>query len=99
MAWTRNASASEKLMVDVLRNANKVLTLDEIVKQISHRNPTALSGKTPNKSLYSVVYRRENRRKERGLLVLFKNIIRGGARYYSISLKGLESISERKEEK
>lgn len=97
MSWDRNTSASEKLMVDVLRDADKSLTLDEIVEQILHRNPTALSGKTPKNSLYSVVYRREKRRKERGLPALFKTIIRGGARYYSINPKGLEPISERTE--
>jgi len=99
MSWARNTSASEKLMVDVLRDADQALTLDEIVEQILDRYPETFTGKTPKKSLYSVVYRREKRRKERGLPALFITTIRGGARYYSINPKGLESIDERTEEK
>ena len=99
MSRARNTSASEKLMVDVLRDANQALTLDEIVEQILDRNPAAFVGKTPKKSLYSIVYRREKRREEQGIPALFKTLIRGGARYYSINPKGLECIGERTEEK
>lgn len=95
MSWNRNKSTSEQLMVDVLADAKQALTLDEIVSEILIRNPSALTGKTPRNSLYSVVYRREKRRAVRGLSSLFKTSMRGGATYYGLSSKGLESIGER----
>ncbi|PMG87338.1 hypothetical protein BCU81_10585 [Vibrio breoganii] len=82
-------------MVDVLAESKQALTLDEIVSEILSRNPSALTGKTPRNSLYSVVYRREKRREERGLQALFNTTTRGGATYYSLNPKGLESIGER----
>tara|TARA_B100000929_G_C15341027_1_gene364148 strand:+ start:275 stop:574 length:300 start_codon:yes stop_codon:yes gene_type:complete len=97
MSRARNTSASERLMVDVLRDAAEALTLDEIVEQILDRSPATLGGRTPKKSLYSVIYRKEKRREERGLPVLFKTSTRGGAKYYSINAKGLEHIGERTE--
>jgi hypothetical protein len=95
MTWNRNKSTSEQLMVDVLAESKQALTLDEIVSEITSRNPSALTGKTPRNSLYSVIYRREKRREERGLHALFKTTTRGGATYYSLNPKGLESIGER----
>ena len=82
-------------MVNVLAESKKSLTLDEIVSKILSNNPSALTGKTPKNSLYSVVYRREKRRAERGMHSLFKTTTRGGATYYSLNPKGLESIGER----
>jgi len=95
MSWNRNKSASEQLMVNVLTEAKQALTLDEIVSVILASNPSALAGKTPRNSLYSVIYRREKRRAERGLDALFNTSTRGGATYYSLNPNGLESIGER----
>ena len=95
MSWNRNKSTAEQLMVDVLANSKQALTLEEIVSEILSMNPSALTGKTPRNSLYSVIYRREKRRSERGLDALFKTSTRGGATYYSLNPKGLESIGER----
>lgn len=41
-------------------------SINEIVEEIRKTAPQALPGKTPNKSLYSVIYRREKRRKSVG---------------------------------
>lgn len=95
MSWNRNKSTVEQLMVDVLADSQQALTLGEIVSEILSMNPSALTGKTPRNSLYSVIYRREKRRAERGLGALFKTSTRGGATYYSLNPKGLESIGER----
>lgn len=86
MIWTKNKSASEQCMVDILEESKQELTLNEIVSEILRRNPTLLSGKTPKKSLYSVLYRREKRRLEYGLPLLFKTIKRRNTTYYSLSL-------------
>ncbi|MDQ7016495.1 MAG: HTH domain-containing protein [Gammaproteobacteria bacterium] len=95
MTWNRNKSTSEQLMVDVLAESKQALTLDEIVSEILSRNPSTLTGKTPKNSLYSVIYRREKRREERGLHSLFKTTNSGRTTYYSLNPKGLESIGER----
>ncbi|MEJ1296111.1 MAG: HTH domain-containing protein [Candidatus Sedimenticola sp. (ex Thyasira tokunagai)] len=95
MSWNRNKSTTEQLMVDVLADSKQALTLDEIVSEILSRDSSALTGKTPRNSLYSVIYRREKRRAERGFEPLFKTTTRGGATYYSLNPKGLESIGER----
>lgn len=95
MSWNRNKSTTEQLMVEILAKSKQALTMDEIVSEILSSNPSALTGKTPRNSLYSVVYRREKRRAERGLHALFKTSTRGGATYYSLNPKGLEAIGER----
>jgi len=95
MSWDRNTSTSEQLMVEVLEDAKQALTLDEIVSAMQNRDPSVLTGKTPTKSLYSVVYRREKRRSERGLKALFKTTSRGGSTYYSLNPEGMETAGER----
>ena len=40
------------------------MSLNEIVLRINELDPLALQGKTPKKSLYSIIYRREERRRE-----------------------------------
>ncbi len=94
MSWDRNKSTSEQLMVEVLADTKQALTLDEIVSEIQRRDPSALTGKTPKNSLYSVVYRREKRRAERGLNSLFKTKTRGSSTYYSLNLKGMDAIGD-----
>lgn len=56
----------EWLTVEVLLETpnHSPLSIHEIVAEIKKIAPRALSGKTPNKSLYSVIYRREKRRRE-----------------------------------
>ena len=95
MSWDRNTSTSEQLMVEVLEDAKQALTLDEIVSAMQNRDPSVLTGKTPTKSLYSVVYRREKRRAERGLEALFTTTTRGGSTYYSLNPEGMETAGER----
>ena len=56
----------EWLMVEVLLKTpdHSPLSIHEIVAEIKKIAPQVLSGKTPSKSLYSVIYRREKRRRE-----------------------------------
>lgn len=95
MSWNRRISIAEHLMVDVLGQADKPLTLIEIVTKILQVNPSALTGKTPKNSLYSVLFRREKRRTEMGHQPLFKKTIRGNTACYSINPKGKKFIGER----
>lgn len=72
MGWPRNKSGIEELMVEILKNKNSPMSLGEIVDEIKTLSPTALAGKTPRNSLYSIIYRREKRRVDAGENPLFK---------------------------
>lgn len=85
MAWNRSISKNEQLMISVLETAGQSLNMSEIVKAIAKKDKSALSGKTPEKSLYSIIYRREKRRKEQGKPPLFLVIKRGGTQYYQLN--------------
>ncbi len=87
MSKISHRSPSEQLMVDVLKRSAEPLTLKEIVGKIIKREPGLLKGKTPSNSLYSIIYRRENRRKEYGLPRLFIKTTRGGAIHYRLNPK------------
>ncbi len=62
MSWDRTKSNLETLAVQVLRASDEALNLNEIVEKIQCLDPQAFTGKSPKKSLYSVIYRREKRR-------------------------------------
>ena len=66
MTWNRQKSDLEAMMVDVLKKKKKALSLGEVVGEIEKIEPSAFSGKTPTNSLYSIIYRREQRRLENG---------------------------------
>ena len=59
-------------MIEILSKSEHGLTLNELVKLIREIDPSLLSGKNPNKSLYSIIYRRELKRKELNVACLFK---------------------------
>lgn len=65
-------SKVEELMIEILSKSENGLTLNELVKLIREIDPSLLSGKNPNKSLYSIIYRRELRRKKLNVACLFK---------------------------
>ena len=91
----RNSSV-EQLMVDVLDQVDKSLTLIEIVEEMLQMNSSIFTGKTPRNSLYSVLYRREKRRKEMGHQSLFiKTIIKGKSTCYRINPKGKNFVGVR----
>jgi hypothetical protein len=61
-------------MVAILEKYKRPMNLIEVVEKIQKLDPYALSGNTPRKSLYSVVYRREKRRSEKGEKALFRTV-------------------------
>lgn len=85
MSWDRHYSKLEKLLVEILEETDSALTLNEIVKKIEEKHPGTFSGKTPSNSLYSVIYRRENRRKQRGHEPLLKTVKEGRSVYYTLN--------------
>lgn len=88
MGLSSKKSKNETMMIDVLKEANEPLNLAEIVQLIHKKDASILSGKTPEKSLYSTIYRREKMRKSLELQPKFIITKRGGAQYYSINKKG-----------
>lgn len=85
MALDRGISTNEQLMIQVLESSSHSLNMVEIVKAISDIDRTVLAGRTPVKSLYSIIYRREKRRKEQGYPLMFTVTKRGGTQYYSLN--------------
>ncbi|KIP71442.1 hypothetical protein SN11_17060 [Vibrio harveyi] len=85
MTLNGKPSLGEELMIKVLKETNEPLTLDEIVLEIRRISHKALSGKTPSKSLYSTIYRREKRRKELGIKPIFSISNRSRAVYYALN--------------
>lgn len=64
--WDRHNSEIENLLYETLKDAKEPLTIEEMVEKIKQKDPSKLSGANPRKSLYSIIYRREKRRVERG---------------------------------
>ncbi len=85
MSWNRHYSELEKLLVDILAETDFAITVQEIAKRIEEKKPGTFTGKTPSNSLYSVIYRRENRRKQRGHEPLLKTIKEGRSVYYTLN--------------
>jgi HB1, ASXL, restriction endonuclease HTH domain len=94
MNWNRRRSHLKELMVRVLTDSQRPMPLSEITRAIKSSFPEAMTGKTPEKSLYSVVYRSEKRRIEKKLEPLFiKEYVKGDCFY---SLKSSQTTAKLK---
>jgi hypothetical protein len=62
MTWDRQHSKLEDLMARVLKKSKTPLTLHEIVELITKIEPSIFTGAHPVNSLYSILYRKEQRR-------------------------------------
>jgi hypothetical protein len=72
MAWSRHRSTALELTVSILRKNRRPLSLQEIVAEIHKIDRTVLSGSSPEKSLYSMLYRHARRRAEGNPISTFK---------------------------
>lgn len=88
MIWSRKRSDIEALMVEILIKRGAPMSLYEIAEEIRRISPTSLSGQTPRKSLYSIIYRREKRRINEGKGLLFKTTEERREVLYSINKNG-----------
>ncbi|WP_312437301.1 HTH domain-containing protein [Achromobacter sp.] len=84
MSWNRQTSNLEGLMVAALKK-KKALSLQEVVEAIQKKKPDVFTGKTPRNSLYSIIYRREKNRLERGNELLFMTERVRGEVVYSLN--------------
>lgn len=80
-------SKCEDAMIEVLRRANRALTLGEIVPLIQAIDSSLLSGATPTKSLYSMLVRREQNRSDSGLEKIFSVKKERNSLIYSLESK------------
>jgi len=85
MSWDRHFSQLEKLLVDILEEAESALTLKEIANKIEEKSPGVFSGETPANSLYSIISRREKRREQRGHEPLLRTIKDGHSAKYILN--------------
>jgi hypothetical protein len=74
MGWSRQKSTIEEMMIAVLVNEKRPMSILEISCAIKKLDPSIFNGKTPKNSLYSIIYRREKKRKDSGEKGLFKTI-------------------------
>lgn len=85
MSWTRQTSQLEGYLYEVLAKAKTPLTLTEIVAKIRLKHPDAFTGGTPERSLYSVIYRREGRRLTEGLAPMLLKVASDRVVRYSLN--------------
>jgi hypothetical protein len=83
MTWSRQHGKLEAMMLDILKGAKRPMTIVQIVEVIQLLEPSVFTGKTPHKSLYSIVYRNERRRISIGEKILFKKSVQNGSVFYT----------------
>jgi len=69
----RNSKA-EEFMLALLKKKKQPMSLNEIVEEIQKRDPSVFSGETPHNSLYSIIYKREAKRRIKSEKTLFRKI-------------------------
>ncbi len=65
-------------LIHALKQAKRPLTLHELAEKIIAFDPEALTGKTPNKTLYGTVFRAEKKKK------LFKHTKKNNVLYLEL---------------
>lgn len=83
MTWDRRHSKLESMMLDILKKSKKPMTIAQIVEVIQLREPNIFTGKTPNNSLFSIIYRNEIKRESLGQKTLFKKSKQGNSTFYT----------------
>jgi hypothetical protein len=64
-------SIIENTAIDILKDHPNGLLSTQLVKIIKEKEPTKLKGQNPNKSFYSIIYRREKKREILKLSTVF----------------------------
>lgn len=85
MSTLEPSSRAEELMVEILARRKTPMTLSEIVDAMLRQEPSVLIGATPQKSMYSIVFRREKRRKAGRMPLLFRRTKERGSVLYQLN--------------
>lgn len=85
MSTLQPSSRAEELMIEILARRRTPMTLGEIVDAMLRQEPSVLSGATPQKSMYSIIFRREKRREAGEMPLLFKKTKERGSILYQLN--------------
>lgn len=85
MSWDRHNGALEPLMVAVLKKSRRPMSLLEVVAEIQALKPDVFVGKTPKNSLYSIIYRHEQKRATAGLPTRFLRASSNSVTLYTLN--------------
>lgn len=77
--WNRHNPAFEQAAIEVLRLSKRPLTIREITDEMISKNLITVRGKTPAKTLYAIIKRKEDLRAKRGEAPVFHKIMKGSA--------------------
>lgn len=75
--YMKNETRTEELVFEVLKKSKEPLLISEIVQKVRKISDTHLVGNTPEKSLYSMLYRSEKKRLDNGERERFRKTKRG----------------------
>lgn len=84
-SWSRKKIDYEVAAIRVLKDSRKPLSLRDITEQIVNRKLVTVKGKTPEKTLYGVIFKKEKLRKERGEKPVFKKTRSGSSVLYTLN--------------
>jgi HB1, ASXL, restriction endonuclease HTH domain len=85
--WSRRASTYESAAIEVLSRAKQPLPISAISRQIVEQELVEVRGKTPDRSLYSILYRKDRKREQSGQKPLFRRITDGRNVLYALNRK------------
>jgi len=85
MSMIQASSRAEDLMVEILKKRKSPMTLAEIVDLILKMDPDVFTGETPRNSMYSIIFRREKRRKDSKQAAIFKKVKERGNVLYTLN--------------
>jgi hypothetical protein len=85
MSSLKTRSRAEELMVEILKKRKTPMTLGEISDVILRQEPSVLAGATPRNSMYSIISRREKRRKGDRMPLMFKTTRERGSVLYQLN--------------
>lgn len=84
-ASNKKKSPFENAAILILKDSKRPLTMNEIATRMVDRDLVRVRGKTPEKSLYGVIYRREKARRERGEKPVFERVHEGHSVRYTLN--------------
>ncbi|RYH62867.1 MAG: hypothetical protein EON54_08945 [Alcaligenaceae bacterium] len=85
--WSRREPAFELAAIQVLRSMKHPLSIREITDVIIEKRLAKVRGKTPEKTLYSIITRGEQTRAIRGETPIFIRVQNGRTVKYSLKAK------------
>lgn len=83
--WSRQTSSYESAIIQILKESRKPLTMRETVSRMIDKELVIVRGDTPEKSLYSIIYKKESLREFRGESKMFNKTKDDGIVRYNLN--------------